>query len=378
MPFPATCLHCRQAKFLVPDCRRGTFARCPRCGEESMLVPDEGTGPALVDYKPFEPEPKRRRRQAVAEVEEFGVPAEVPAPAAETRPADIAPTRPLDAPTRLPPAPSRGVAPEAEPDAAQPDAAHFVALAALAAFGVAVLATQLPYGRFVAAPLAAAGLAVAGLTLFGLETRRWLGWAGVGLNAAALTLVLLLPSWLGLSGWVPAADPEAGPKSVTAVGRDGSPPTAAAWVDAAQAVWEQGDVRVAVVAVEVAPLDPAAKTPEARRERGLRVTLRLTNVGVARAIDFDGWAGPPADAPAAGPTLTTAAGPALAPRPSANAGRVAVFPGKSAGCVVWFAAPDAAGALRLELPAKAFGGPDPVRFAIPPALIGGLPPRKAP
>ena len=377
MPFNATCLHCREARFLVPDRKRGTFARCPRCRQESMMVPDEGTGSAVVDYKPFEAEP-RGRRKAVAAAPEIDDD-EVFAVAAETRPADAAPTRPHETPAATSPTPSRGTPGEAGPDATKPDGAHYVALATLAAFGLAVLVTQVPYGRFVAVPLAAAGAAVAGLTLFGLEAQRWLGWAGVGLNSAALALALLLPSWLGMSGWVPAGDPEAGAKPVTAVGRDGSLPKAAAWVNAAQAVWEQGDVRVAVLAVEVAPLDPAAKSPEARRDRGLRVTLKLTNVGVARAVPFDAWAASPtASPPGAGPTLTTAAGVTIAARPAAAAGKVSVFPGKSAECVLWFAVPAAAEELRLDLPAAAFAGTEPVRFSIPPTLIGGLPPRKAP
>ena len=373
MAFTATCLHCRRAKFRVPDRKRGTFAQCPKCRQESLLVPDEGTASALVDYKLFEPESRRTKRDAPAEVEVEVVVED------ETKPATAAPTQPDAAPVAFAPieSPNRRVA--VDHDATpKPDGAVYVALATLAAFGLAMLATQLPYGRFVAVPLAAVGVVVAGLTLFGLEAQRWLGWAGVGLNAAALTLALLLPSWLGMSGWVPPADLEAGPKPVTAVGRDGSLPKPAAWVNAAQAVWEQGDVRVAVTAVEIAPFEPAAKSAERRRERGLRVSLKLTNVGVARAIDFDAWAGPPATPPAVGPTLTTAAGTALPPKPMPTAGKVAVFPGKSAECVLWFALPTGGEDLRLDLPPTAFQGAEPVRFSIPSPMIGGLPPRKAP
>ena len=374
MAFTATCLHCHRAKFRVPDRKRGTFARCPKCRQESLLVPDEGTASALVDYKLFEPESRRAKRDAPTEVEVEVVVED------ETRPADAAPTQPDEAPVAVMPTdspPSRRVV--VDHDASpKPDGAVYVALATLAAFGLAMLATQLPYGRFVAVPLAAVGVVVAGSTLFGLEAQRWLGWAGVGLNAAALTLALLLPSWLGMSGWVPTADPEAGPKPVTAVGRDGSLPKAAAWVNAAQAVWEQGDVRVAVTGVEIAPLEPAAKSPERRRERGLRVGLKLTNVGVARAIDFDAWAGPPTTPPAVGPTLTTAAGVVLAPKPPPTTTKVAVFPGKSAECVLWFALPTGVEELRLDLPPTAFQGAEPVRFSIPSIMIGGLLPRKAP
>jgi hypothetical protein len=279
---------------------------------------------------------------AAAQEETAAAPPE-PAAAAE-------PSLPVGPPVRTPPP--------------QTDYALRLVLVALGLFGTAIVASQFPYGRYVAVPIAGLGLLLAALSLLGLERRRWVGLAGAGLNALAILLVVALPGWLGLSArWVPDTNPDAGPKPVTAVGREDGLPVAADWVDAKTAVWQQGDVRVSVTGVTVGPRDPAAKRPDLV----LRVGLKLTNVGVARAIEFAGW---PAT-PEGGPALTTAGGESFAHRPAADrAEPTTVRPGKSAEAVVAFAAPDKPTEdLRLELPAAAFGGTDPVRFRIPRSMI---------
>src|SRR5207248_7136221 len=132
--------------------------------------------------------------------------------------------------------------------------------------GVGTIASQFPYGRLIGLAPAGLGMLLAGLSLLGLEERRrWVGWAGVGANAFVLLLLVALPGWLGISTWTPAADPAAGPKPVTAVGRDGGLPSPADWVNAHRAVWQHDDVRVAVSSVGVGPLDPAGP-PAAKRK----------------------------------------------------------------------------------------------------------------
>jgi hypothetical protein len=159
---------------------------------------------------------------------------------------------------------------------------------------------------------------------------------------------------------------------VTAVGRDGSLPKPAEWVDASQAVWEQGDVRVAVTSVTVGPANPEGSSPPGKkRENVLRIGLKVTNVGVARAVEFKGWV-PPEE-----PKLATAAGKPMAfKQAGVPAGTATVYPGKSAELAVAFEPP--AGApedYRLELPASAFGGTDPVKFQIPQAMFRGVRPQ---
>lgn len=332
MPFTAVCPHCRDAKFRAPWRKIDTPHTCSKCGHEFHLFPDD-TPPTLAVPS-----------GTVAVVPRTAGPAVAPAPDPTYQP-----TRehrePTDTPTVL-------------------------ALFGVGLFGVAVVASQFPYGRFVAVGLAVVGLLLAGLSLLGLEVWRRVGWAGVGLNAFALLLALALPTWLGLDGWVPVPEVDTGPKPVTAVGRDGGMPRPADWVDATAAVWEQGDVRVAVTVAALVPPDPAVAAVTGRQQWVLKIGLKLTNVGVARGIEFAGWptAGP--DQPQ--PRLTTAGGHPLVLRPaSAAPEKVTVFPGKSAEVALTFAPPTAADDLRLELPAAPFGGTDPVRFRLSRAMVFG-------
>ncbi len=352
MPFTAVCQFCRGSKFRVPFKKRGTFATCPKCAQEFMLVPETGVDLPLMDYKPLpfdddedEPPPPSASEVILEDADE----------AAPTAPAVVA-TAEVPAATLPPPKDT-------------PDYAVRMALVACGFFGVSMIASQFPYGRFVAGPLAVIGLLLGGLSLLGLEKRAWLGGAAVGLNALALLLIVAFPSWLGITGWTPAGDPETAPKPVTAVGRDGSLPKTAEWVNASQAVWEQGDVRITVVSVTVGPLDGTSKNPDKRKERVLRLTLKLTNVGVARAIEFTSWS----PAPTAETTLTTTAGATMLSRAVA-AEKATLYPGKSAESVLTYAAPDKLDDLRLEIPPQAFGGTDPARILIPKTLLGGRTP----
>ena len=325
----AACPFC-DAKYRTPWKKLYTAMTCQKCGQEFILTqPDE---PPLTPSDPLA----------------GGKPAA--AAAVDTAPAPAAPTAP--APT---------ISAAARPG----DAPLVMALVAAALVGAAALATLVPYGRIAATALASVGLLVAGMSLLGLEKRVWVGWAAAGLNALILAMVLALPDWLGLTGWTPLADPEQAPKPVTAVGRDGSLPRPADWVDASAAVWQQGDVRVAVTSVSLGPVNLKAKDPAQRRELCLRVGLSVSNVGVARAIDIDGW-----DAPPKAPVLT-ADGEAVALRAGGVEAAGKVFPGKSADGTLTFAPPPAtAQELRLEIPAEAVGGTDPVRLRIPRSMVG--------
>lgn len=348
MPFIATCSFCRASKFRVPFKKRGTFATCPKCAREFLLTPESGEVP-LMKYNelPFETadeidDDPDGSSELVETVPDHEPVSDVLESKIESVAVVVSPTRPAtgDLPLRL-------------------------ALVAFGLFGLGILATQFPYGRLIAAPLTLVGLALAVMGWLGLERYTWLGSVGAGLNGLAFFLVVLFPSWLGLSGWGPEADPEAGPKPAMAVGRDGGAARPAEWVDAAQAVWEQGDVRVAVNGVSVGPTDAMAKTTDKKKERTLRITVKLSNIGVARAIELAGWHSPPERE-----SKLTAAGTAVANRMPADE-KVPVFPGKSHETVLAFAVPDKLDDLRLELPAAAFGGTDPVRFQIPKAMIFG-------
>jgi hypothetical protein len=359
VPFIAICPHCQASRFRAPSKKRGTFTTCPKCGQDFLLLPGKGGTAKPLEYRL----PPLDAEEEPVEVMEESLGHEQTLAAPEAKEAAV-PSEPAEVPAERADQPPPAVGPPTSTPPPQADYALRLALVALGLFGTGVVASQFPYGRYVAVPVAGLGLLLAALSLLGLERRRWVGLAGAGLNALALLLVVALPGWLGLSThWTPATNPDAGPKPVTAVGREDGQPVAADWVDARAAVWEQGDVRIAVTGVTVGPRDPAARRPDLV----LRIGLKLTNVGVARAIEFAGWP----VTPQGGPTLTTAGGESFPHRPAADRAEPAtVRPGKSAEAVVAFAAPDKPTEdLRLELPAAAFGGTDPVRFRIPRAMV---------
>jgi hypothetical protein len=248
-----------------------------------------------------------------------------------------------------------------------------MALAALGLTGLAVLLGQLPYGRFATVGLSAVGTLVAFVSLTGLDKRQWIAWTAAAANAVILTLSLALPSWLGMGTWTPPVDPDAGGKPVTAVGRDGSLPVPAEWVDASRAAWEQGDLRVSVTSVEITRAD-SGSAGERKKKPALQIGLRLTNVGVARALEW-------ARTSAAGPEvkLGDTAGNFIPPVGTPDrSGSPALYPGKSIDRVFRFELPPTpTGDLRLEFGPVVVGGTDPVRFRIPRSMIP-VSPRGAP
>jgi hypothetical protein len=285
----------------------------------------------------------------------------------------VVPLEPEPAPDPVTPPPAAANVPVPVTPAAPPDDAFAMGLVALGLFGGSALATLVPYGRIVGVVLAVFGLLLAGMSLLGLERRRWVGWTGASGNAVIALLLCFLPTWLGVTTWRPAGDPNAVPKRALAIDATGQVTDSPDGVDASAAVWQHGDTRVAVRQVSIGS-DPTAKPPPGKKdkkERIARVTVTLTNVGVGRAIEFTGW---DPKSPTEAASLVAGSGQPLSPKVDlAPLGGGTVYPGKSFDCVLVFDAtalgPDES--LRLELPAAAFGGdPEtPARFRIPRTLI---------
>lgn len=352
MPFIAECLHCRGSRFQVPNKKRGTFEHCPKCDREFLLVPQSSVDSQLVAYN-FDPTEDDDPDEPTAAV-----------PLPELQPTTVAVAELQPEPVVAPPIVVESQPAHIEPSSIEP--ATVGALVALGLFGFSILVSQFPYGRFVAGPIAVLGVIIAAFAWLALERRQWLGALALALNLLAVLLVTALPSWLGLSTWTPSEDPEAAPKPVTAVGRDGSLPQVADSVDASKAVWQQGDVRIAVTHATIGAWDPEAKTAEKRKERALRIGLKVANVGVARTIDFTGWKLVPPDEP-----KLAQAGKVLSVRASSHTGTSIIFPGKSAECDLTFVVPTGKDDLQLELAPSAFSGTDTVRFSIPRAFVSG-------
>ena len=173
--------------------------------------------------------------------------------------------------------------------------------------GIGLLASQFPYGRF-----GTVGLAIVGLFfgLFALATadRKW-HWpaTGLGLNAFALILATLLPNWLGMSAWRPPVNIVDDATLVKIMPYDGGPAMVAedGWVDATKGSWQQGDLRVTLTAAWVSKVElvalkdkaPANARANLSKDKKLQITLRLSNVGASRRLEYGSWdQATPADA----------------------------------------------------------------------------------
>lgn len=324
MLLPAVCPHCHDAELQIPAELSGTDVVCRRCGKKFLFQP--------VTKSVFDSDPPRGRK-------------------------------------------AKAAAPESSTD--QPDYALWFVLAGVGLFGPAIIATQFAYGRIAAVVLLVLGMLLAAVGLLGLEAKRWAGWLTLGANAAGVLVVSLFPGLLGATTWLPQKPETTEFKVPTAVTRDG-PARPVQWVEAGSAVWEMGDTRVAVAAAAVEPpTKPKAGTPptaDTDKTPTLRITIQLTNVGLARSIDFPGWFIPPPAVPPPGsppppaPKLT-ADGKAVPPKANPAAAVRPVPPGKSVETALLFALPQYRDELRLELPPEPFGGTEPVRFRVPWSMV---------
>lgn len=353
MAIVATCPYCRAGGVRAPDHAAGATANCPKCKSSYTIVPDVG----LPGWsKPATPSPldETKPQMAVADV---------------TEPSPVLPPQPT--PNAPKPKPVKIVEPEPAPPGLT------TALIAMIFFGLAVAATQFPYGRFSGPGLAALGLLV-GLFSLGAENRaRWIGAAAIALNGMVIALVFLAASWIGLEPWKKPIPPggERGPQTL-AHGTGVAAP--AEWVDAAGGSWAYGDLRVTVVSATISPVELVGPSGAKRmsKEPCSTIVVRVANDGVERRIELRGWAAGGDGAELTDPTGTQLkvkhfdAGWVAAVRATPGVG---LFPGKTADVPLLFDAPTGKpDFLRLKLPGDAFGITEPIRFKLPNTFVQSL------
>jgi hypothetical protein len=364
MPILAVCPYCHEGKVRAPERALGLSATCPRCHSCFTIVPSAEPAPESAAERPAALE---------TALTAAPTPGEVPAAlTARPRPQAVAPLPPE--PTPAPPSPPEP--PPVEEAPPEPPFALGLALTSITLAGVSIALSQFPvYGRLATALGAGLGLVLGLGSLILAERKRWVPGAACGVNALGLLVAIALPGLLNLPPWWPAkVDDDS--RTVKAVGYDGSPGVPAEWVDVSTASWQQGDVRVAATALTLGPVELVGPKEQKKWTGGkhLQVWLHVTNVGVARKVDFRGW-----DAKREGPAprLSDPAGKALAAstfdagwEPAGRRPPAALFPGKSADVLLVFEPPPpGADRLRLELPGSAFGGEENVRLLIPRSSI---------
>ena len=415
----AMCPYCRAGGVRAPAASIGASATCPRCHSSFTVLPtevgkdwaanpanfptpaaetvpnatiDDVTEPSPVvpatatTAAPPEPRPARRpshrrkRKKTVYPVAEVIAPprprpaAEEPEPEPETFPFEPEPEPPAPAVAAVPehvpvatPRPALAAAPEADEEREPMDYGLAFALGSLILVGPTVLASQLPFGRFLAAGLGLVGL-LGGVAALGTEGRtRLMAAAAAALHAVILLVVVFAPSVLGLDPWLGHPDEAApvGPFVVNHATGQRGPLTAGTWIDAGNSSWEYKDLRVTVVAAQSGPLRLVGPGGSKRqtKESYYRLQVRVANAGVERKIDLTGWA---AGEGAEDVRVTDAAGKPLAPakfdgpwQPEGGKPVRQLFPGHPSDVTLVFAAPPpGSGGARVELPGAALGVPE--------------------
>jgi hypothetical protein len=369
MPIISVCPCCGKCTVRAPRRAVGRSVYCPYCSNWFTL---SGEAQQKQDAARYAQASADSSTPAEAPCQDSGAAVEEPALGAD----DTLPLRPAadPSPTPLPALPralslappQTSTPPEDEEDERSP---VVLGLAAVIFGGVSLIASQLPFGRIVAAVLAVVGLSLALYALRLAQQKRLPALAAV-FAALILAVVVALPGWLGLGPWWPR--PSEGPRGVQAVGHGTGVSAPAEWVDVGRESWQLDDVRVSVPSVTVGPVQLTGPDNRKRwtQTKHLQVWVKVTNEGATRKIDFQGWgAGSQGEAP----RLTDSEGKRLSMAtfepnwlPPGRPSRKALFPGKSADNLLLFEAPSPDVAhLRLELSGAAFGAVESVRLHIP-------------
>lgn len=376
MPFIAVCPYCQTGRVRAPDSAVGLTAPCPRCHTSFTLVVSGETldqARAAVGDRPRVEMPSSPTVTTRQPYFDAGSSTYAVKPSDPTAVVEATPLAATAIPGLI--TPYAHFEDEREIADAESDPLRAPTLLAFILAGVALVLTQVPYGKFGTVGLAAIGVLVALACCFGARSAV-LPTAAAGLNAIVLLLAFLLPTWLGIKSWRP--DPIiADLKTVKAFSAEGLQPAVGEWMDPSQA-WQFDDVRVRLVA-SLGPIEltgPKGKKQWTKKQY-LQLRITVSNVGVARQIDFVGWGKQFAA------KVTDATG-KVVPLPAFESGwdpliqskTASLFPGQVAEQTMLFEAPaDAGEYFRLELPGAACGAPDQtVRYQIPARRLGYRPP----
>jgi hypothetical protein len=330
----ALCPYCRRGGVRAPEHKIGSITTCSKCGSQFTIVPKE------------QAEDLRPGREVDAD------------------------TKPSMATVAMEPSP---VVSEAVEPREPREVAFSISLLAATFFGLGVLATLFPFGRFIGLGLCGLGLLLAVVALLGEGLARKIGATAAAFNLLAVVLLALAPDWLGFT---PTFDDHQGglPKGPHSISLASNDIATTDRTDASKAIHANGDVRVGV-RVMIQPLEMIGPKGETRRTREnvLVLHIGITNAGVERRIPLSAWAAGNTDTV----QLTEPTGAAIKVKPLDAGWRPAgyeksegVFPGKTAEVILAFEPPATTKTkridhLNLDLPGSALGLVDPIRFHIP-------------
>jgi hypothetical protein len=313
MPFTAICPHCRNCRLRAPRAKHGKPIRCPKCREVFPLIPQEDDGD-----------------QTFVGADSALDASALPTTSQQSSTGNENPREEL-----LP-----------------------LAQIAVGLVVVVLFLSQLPYGRSPALLISIIGACGAGFALTELKKQSaLLALIGLLLNGLLSVILIAYPATLGLTGWWSEANRTVSENVENPFGD---------WIDAGDAGWQQGGVRVSVTFATIGG-EPSSSSASGTKGSYLWVGFKITNVGVGGDIEFSGWRGKGTE----GLEMTTTDGTPLTYKQFAGSKEKSVIqPGKSLECMIAFEIPTPGLDLLLSLPTQPLGDIAVIRFRIPHVLIG--------
>jgi hypothetical protein len=285
----ARCPYCGHGK-QVPDDAIGVSARCPKCRQSFVVVPEN---------LPDEPTHTSSRFALTSAVDDDTPIAALPPPVEVRESPYVVPTPAVDVVSGIDWSKESAEVPRTELGVGV-GVWVLAGIAAMAAIGAGVSAAITSLA-FLVIPLAAAGVILGGVVLFLLFGRlgHWVEWAVPALvsggSAVILLLALFAPGTLSpqydVSQQKSTFDPEA-IEVVPAGGELIDPQTLGSvgeGADASRAALQQGPVRVRVTGVTLGPLELDTAKPTTTKERYAIVGLQIQHVGHGGAVSFVAW-----------------------------------------------------------------------------------------
>jgi hypothetical protein len=370
----------------------GRKTKCPKCG----------TAVVVLSPAPETPEPVRAEP--------------VPQPVKRVEPPAVRP-KPPPAPAPLPPEDDFDLEPRSRrrPSAAaavsntiivqQPSrAAHSLGIAALV---IGVLSFFVCWIPFLGIAVSGLGLllGLGGLVLAVVRRGSGVGFSIAGSGLSALSLVSCLVWTFALSSAFKAVDnavakqnrtnqgavPDSNPDKAPPQNQGDGPPPAPdkppappaksepEWADASKGAVRQGDLQVQITLVTIGQVPLKTITGNSKsKDNLLMVKLELLNMNPTKKVEYHSWSGKDISFDRDFATLKDNFGNSykrisfgLGSYPVGAVERSeSIYPNKSVTDVLVFEVPlDTIEYLRLELPAKNFGGTGMLRFQIPKAMI---------
>jgi hypothetical protein len=391
MPIPVVCPSCA-TKLRAPDNMAGRKTKCPKCGTAVVVPSPAPEAPEPVRAEPL-PQPVKRVEPPVVR------PKPPPAPALVSDEDDF------DLEPRARRRPSAAAAVSNTIIVQQPSrAAHSLGIAALV---IGVLSFFVCWIPFLGIAVSGLGLllGLGGLVLAVVRRGSGVGFSIAGSGLSALSLVICLVWTFALSSAFKAVDDAVAKQSrtnqraVADANSDKTPPenqgivpapapekppspptnTEPEWADASKGAVRQGDLQVQITQVTIGkvPLKTFTRNSESK-DNLLMVKLELLNTNPTKKVEYHSWSGKDISFDRDFATLKDNFDNSykrisfgLGSYPVGAVERSeSIYPNKSVTDVLVFELPlDTMEYLRLELPAKNFGGTGMMRVQIPKSMV---------